>query len=285
MIPVQFEYATADSVQEAVEYLQAHPAARVLAGGTALLPALSRRRLTPLALLDLQHITELGTITRQPSGALRIGALAPLVVITEQPGIDTSYPALVEAINAIGDPQIRNRGTLGGNLALNNAPADAAAALLALGATVTIAGPESPRSGPIETLQLAPSDVITFIDLPEEAPGSAYEKFRNPASLYAICGVAALVRLAANGTVSQCRIAVTGATTGLTRLALLEEDLVGRPSASVAPGDEAFQAQLSQLTFTDDWVASAEYRAHLTQVLTIRSLQRAADRARRQSVS
>jgi carbon-monoxide dehydrogenase medium subunit len=216
--------------------------------------------------------------------------MAPLVEIAEHPGIGEAYPGLTEAIAAVGDPQVRNRGTLGGNIAQDSAIGDAAAALLAIGATVTISGPGGDRSEPIDAVftptggfQLNPAEIITFVELPANARGSAYEKFRNPASTYALCGVAALVRLAADGTVSQCRIAVTGATGTLRRLAVLEADVLGRPAASVTPGSGALQTQVESLVFSDDWMASADYRAHLTAVLAARSLQRAAARASQQA--
>lgn len=286
MIPVQFDYAVASSLEEAVRYLEAHPQAHVLAGGTDLIPALTRRHLAPTGLVDLQRIPGLATIARANSGGMHIGALATLAAIAEDRDVRASYPALTEAIAGAGDPQIRNRATLGGNLAQHRSDGDLAAVLLALDASISITGPDGARTAPIDDLlagsgqlRLDAAEIITAVDLPADAAGSAYEKVRDPASGYATCGVGALVRLDGAGRVAQCRLAVTGATNGVVRLLLLEADLIGQTSSSAAPTGEALQAQLANLPIAGDRNASAEYRAHLTSVLAQRALERAIARA------
>jgi carbon-monoxide dehydrogenase medium subunit len=293
MIPVQFDYATATSVTEAVTYLEAHPDARVLAGGTGLIPALSRGRLAATALIDLQHIPGLAAVTPLDAGGVRIGALATLAEIAGNPDICASYPVLAEAIASAADPQIRNRATIGGSLVLDRRGGDVAAALLALAAVINVTGPTGDRTVAIDTLlggqeavRLGQADIVTSIDLPSDAAGSAYEKFRNPAGGFAICGIAALLRLDRQRVVGQCRLAVTGATSAVTgatsaviRLPLLEANLIGQAASIATVSGDAFEAQWAALTFSDDWPASADYRAHLVRVLTPWALRRAAERA------
>ncbi len=286
MIPAQFEYATATSVNEAVRYLEAHPGARALAGGTGLIPALSRRRLTASALVDLQHIPGLAAMTPLDTGGVRIGALATLAAIVDREGMRAAYPVLAEAIASAADPQIRNRATLGGSLVLDHRGGDVAAALLALGASINVTGPAGDRVVAIDRLlsdlgaaRLAPAEIVTSIDLPGDASGTAYEKIRNPASGFAICGIAALIRLGGEGAVSQCRVAVTGATAAVTRLLLLEESLTGQAASLATIAGSALAAQVATLAFAGDWPASAEFRAHLTRVLAVRAVRRAAERA------
>jgi len=286
MIPAQFDFATATSVNEAVRYLEAHPGARVLAGGTGLIPALSRSQLTASALVDLQHIPGLAAVMPLDAGSVRIGALATLAEIAGNADIGTSYTVLAEAIASAADPQIRNRATIGGSLVLDRRGGDVAAALLALAAVINVTGPTGDRAVAIDTLlggqeavRLGPADIVTSIDLPSDAAGSAYEKFRNPAGGFAICGIAALLRLDRQRVVSQCRVAVTGATPGVIRLPLLEANLIGQAASVATVSSEAFEAQWAALTFSDDWPASADYRAHLVRVLTPRALRRAAERA------
>jgi carbon-monoxide dehydrogenase medium subunit len=286
MIPGQVDYATAHSVREAIGYLEAHPTARVLAGGTELIPALTRRLLTASALLDLQHIPGLADLTPLDSGGLRLGALATLAATAEIPAISTRYPVLAEALAATADPQIRQRATLGGSVLQRRSGGDVAAALLCLDAQVTIAGPAGERSVGSDTLLgaagaggLGPAEILTALELPPgDAAGSAYEKVRNPASGLALCGAAALLRVD-SGTVSHCRVAITGATASATRLLGLEALLVGEPATLATLTGERIAAEVATLTIAGDWPASAEYRAHLAQVLARRALRRAAARA------
>jgi carbon-monoxide dehydrogenase medium subunit len=215
---------------------------------------------------------------------VRIGALTTLDEIDDKAGICASYPVLTEAIASVADPQIRNRATLGGSLFPDRAGGDIATALLALGASVNAAGPNGERTISIDTLlggsgsgRLGPADIVTSIDLPVGAPGGAYEKVRNPASGFAICGVAALLRVDF-GVVSHCRVAVTGTSAGATRLLGLEAKLLGEPATLATVTSEMIAAEVETLTFAGEWPASAEYRAHLARVLAMRAVRRAAER-------
>lgn len=282
MIPVQFDYMVPKSVGEAVQQLRANPKASVLAGGQSLLPAMNLRRAAPALLLDLGKIEELRQMKAQ-NGA-QISAMTAYTAILADKRITERYQALAEALNSITDPQVRHRATIGGSLAYNDPAGDLPAVALALEAVINVVGPSGARSVPADafltgawTTALKPGELIVSVDFPESAAGtgSAYEKFKNPASGYAICGIAVKMEKAADGTVKTCRVAVTGATEYVVRLRKVEAALEGqKPTADrIAAVAQCIAAE--KLTFRTDLAASAEYRAHLTQVLTERALARA----------
>lgn len=287
MIPTQFDYAVPDTLEAAITLLNDNPGARILAGGHSLLTEMKLRHTSPPLLVDLRKIRSLrGVHPRSGNGSLRLGAMTPYAEIVAVRDVREHYPALVEALNNIGDAQVRNRGTIGGNLAYNDPAADLPAVALALEATINTVGPKGARTipaevfivGPFET-DLEPGDIITWVDLPPSTAGtgSAYEKFKNPANSYAICGIAAKVMVAADG-IRGCRVAVTGATEHATRLREVEAALEGKkPTAQdiAAAAERAGQG----VSFVSDLYASAAYRAHLTRVLTERALTRAVARA------
>lgn len=282
MIPVQFDYAAATSVEEALRFLATHPGASVVAGGTDLIPALSRRRIAPSALLDLSGLSSLASIEPLLSGGMRLGALVTLSEMAADMALVRDYPALADAAAVIADPQVRNRATVGGSLAQTGAGGDLAAALIAVGASASVAEAGGSLTIPVDVLVAEPLDaarIITGVDLPAPAPGSAYEKLRHPGSGYALCGIAAFVQLRADGTVGACRLAVTGATAVTQRLAVLEAAIGGQPGTSIEVPVDVLHRQQQSLQFVDDHAASAQYRAHLTGVLAGRALRRAALRA------
>lgn len=282
MIPIQFDYMVPKSVAEAVQQLRANPKARVLAGGQSLLPAMKLRRVAPALLLDLGKIEELRQLKEQ-KGA-QVSAMVTYTAILADKRITERYQALAEALQSITDPQVRHCGTIGGSLAYNDPAGDLPAVALALEAVINTIGPDGARSLPADafltgewTTALKPGELIVSVDFPESAAGtgSAYEKFKNPASGYAICGIAAKVTKASDGTVKTCRVAVTGAAESAVRLRKVEASLEGqKPTADrIAAAAKSIAAE--KLTFGTDLAASAEYRAHLTQVLTERALARA----------
>jgi carbon-monoxide dehydrogenase medium subunit len=183
--------------------------------------------------------------------------------------------------------QVRNRGTVGGSVAHADPASDMPAAMLALDATFTARGPGGERSiaaadffqGLFMTA-LQPDEVLTRISIarPPQGAGMAYEKFRNPASGYAIVGVAAVAALAGDGTLSDVRVAITGAGAQPVRATAVAEALRGK-----APDDAALTAAAEHATeglqLMSDIHASEDYRAHLTRVFTRRALKRALERA------
>lgn len=276
-----FDYTAPSRLEEAVSLLSKTPGARVLAGGSQLLVEPARSALDAPLLVDLRKVDGLGGIDVAGDGSVRIGAMATTATLAAHAALRSMHSALVEAAALVGDPQVRNRATVGGALASQEAAADLPAALLALDAQVQVAGAKGTRSVPVDAVLagLSAGDVIASIALPA-APGagSAYEKFKHPSTFYAICGVAASVTLAGDGSVRVCRVAVTGAASPA-RARAAEQALTGRtPDAGAI---ETAAAKVTDgLALRGDAFGSAEYRGHLARVLAARALARAVERAR-----
>lgn len=282
-----FGYAAPQTLSEAIALLTQNSGARVLAGGHRLLVEPERSRLPGSLLVDLGKVDGLASIAAQSDGAIEVGAMTTLTALAANDAVRKTRPALAEAARITEDAQIRNRATLGGNLAGADPEADVAAPVIALDAKVQITGSNGVRTIAAEDLITAPfqnslgaGDIITGLSFPAIADnsGSAYERIKHPATLRAICGVAASVTLTAEGAVKSCRLAVTGATDHPARLHAVENALLGK-----RPGKDALATAIAAagegLTFRGDHFASAEYRRHLTRVLAGRALQRAVDRA------
>jgi len=280
MYPAKFDYHRAGSIAEAVALLQEHgDEAKLLAGGHSLIPMMKLRLAQPAVLIDLGRVDELRGIT-QDNGSVRIGAMSTYAEIASS---DIGLDALTEACAIIGDRQVRNRGTIGGNLAHNDPAADLPAVALALEAEMEAVGPDGSRTIAagefIEDLletALEENEVLTAITFPVSG-ASAYAKFENPASGYAICGVAAKVEVD-NGVISKCCVAVNGASDFAQRLSEVEDALTGQAASAENIADASANAG-QDLTFLADIHADEAYRAHLTKVLTRRALEAAVARA------
>jgi aerobic carbon-monoxide dehydrogenase medium subunit len=285
MYPAGFSYQRATTVQDAIALLAKEPDAKLLAGGQSLLALMKLRLASPPTLLDLGGVKELHGITRD-GDSFAIGAMTTHREIEFSKELKAACPLLPEAAAQIGDPLVRNRGTIGGSVAHADPAADFPAVLLALGATIQVAGPNGTRTIAADdffvglfTTALQPGELLTGIRVPAAQPagtGMAYEKFPHPASRYAIVGVAAVVTVA-GGVCRAARVAVTGAGANAMRLSSLETALAGKPldeptlaaacASVIAPDD-----------LLSDQFASNEYRAHLASVLARRALTRAAAR-------
>lgn len=277
MYPSDFEYAAPTTLQEALDLLSQNPEAKVLAGGHSLLPLLRIRLASPPMLVDIGKIAELKGI--RANGSVRIGATTTYREIETSAELARVLPMLVESVHNIGDPAVRNRGTIGGSIAHADPAADLPAIVLALDAEMQVVGPGGARTIHaddffVDMLQSAvePGELLTEIHIPAmpTAMGAAYEKFKHPASGYAIVGVAVMVHRGDDGALSECRIAVTGAGPKAQRARVAEDALKG--GADVAAAAERAS---DGLDFIGDISASEEYRAHLTRVLTRRALTRA----------
>lgn len=288
MIPVRFDYLSADSIEQAVASLAADPKAVVLAGGQCLLTQIKLRQAKPSVMIDLNKISELrGVRRRESDGTLEIGAMVTCDEIARLDGVNDCHFALVEAARGVGDRQVRNRSTVGGNLACVQYPCDLPAVALALEARVGIVGTGGRRIAPAESLLssgshgLTSGEIILSIELPGRSSGcgSAYEKASQRASTYPLCGVAAVVWRAPDGTVDKCRLGLVGASVRPVRLAKTEAALQGKPASSENIAAAAKHVGDEGLTYSSDIHASADYRAHLAEVLTERALARAATRA------
>lgn len=285
MFPSDFEYAAPTTIQEALDLLSQNPEAKVLAGGHSLLPTMKLRLATPAMLVDIGKIPELKGI--RVNGSVSIGAYTTYHELETSQELAQRVPMLVECAQNIGDPQVRNRGTIGGALAHSDPAADMTAVVLALGADIKAVGPNGERTIAVDhffvdMLQSAldEGELLTEITVPQMPGkvGMAYEKFKHPASGYAIVGVAALVQLSDSGSITACRIAVTGAGPKAQRATMAENMLLNHQATTGDLAAAAAQAS-SGLDFIGDMSASEEYRAHLTQVLTRRALTKAVERA------
>ena len=238
MFPQQFDYHRAASVAEAVDLLASLPDAKLVAGGHSLIPAMKLRAAQPAAVVDIGRIPGLSGIAAD-GDSLVIGALATHASLADSAAVQDACPMLAEAAAAIGDIQVRNRGTLGGSLAHADPGADYPAAMLALGAEVTAVGREGERTisasdffVDILTTALSETEVITSVRVPGAA-GGAYLKHRHPASSYAVVGVAARVALD-GGQVTSCAIGINGVA-GKAVLAEAAAEALGRRSGECRP--------------------------------------------------
>ena len=218
-------YAAPGSLDEAVKLLAKNSDARVLAGGHGLLVEPGRSRVANSLLVDLRKVPGLAGIEADKSGGVKIGAMTTLAAIAADAGLLKTYPALALAAEMTGDPQMRNRATLGGSIASSDPEADLPAIALALDAAIQVTGPKGARSVKADDLfggkaSLAAGDVITAVVLPAPAArtGTAYEVVRNPSTLGPICGVVATVTVGADGTVTASRVALAGAAERPTRV-------------------------------------------------------------------
>ena len=257
-----FRYTRPASLEEAVERLGAAEDGQLLAGGQTLLPAMKQRLAQPSDLVDLDGIASLAGIGRD-GDAIVIGAMTRHREVASSDMVAGAVPGLAGLAGGIGDPQVRNCGTLGGSVANADPAADYPAALVALGATVRTSEREIPAesffTGMFETA-LGEAEIITAVAFPIPAR-AAYAKFPNPASRYAVAGV--FVAAGAGGV----RVAVTGAGPSVFRAPEMEEALARR----FAPESVA-AVSIPPDGLNTDVHASAEYRAHLVTVMAKRAV-------------
>ncbi|MFD8954035.1 FAD binding domain-containing protein [Streptomyces xanthophaeus] len=274
MILTEFDYVRPVGLDEALTLLAGTRGARVLAGGQSLLPGLRTGENAFGAdgvrlLVDIRGLDELGGIARGPGG-LRIGSLTTLAELAADPLVLAGAPELAAAARANGDPQVRNLGTVGGNLAAPGRATDLPVAAIAADATVELAGPGGRSTVSAEEFAAggAPArSVVTALLVPDAGRAGAFEKTADRATRYPVC--AAAVRITADGP----RIAVTGATPRALRLRGVEDRLRGGPYTTEAVL-AAFRGEPREL-FVPGRGTSAEYLGHLAGVLTARALAKA----------
>ena len=258
----QFEYHRASSLDDAVAKLKGASDGVVVAGGQTLLPTLKFRLAQPSDVIDLNGIAELRGI-QAGGGKVTIGAITTHDTVHRSPEVRNAIPALAELAGLIGDPAVRNLGTMGGSICNNDPAADYPAALVGLGATVHTTTRSIPAdnffTGLFETAR-EPDELVTKVEFPV-AEKAAYQKFRNPASRYAIVGV--FVARTGGG----IRVAVTGAAPVVFRAKEMEEAL-GRDFSAKAIEN----IKIPATGLNSDIHASAEYRAHLVGVMARRAV-------------
>jgi carbon-monoxide dehydrogenase medium subunit len=283
MLPAEFDYATPESLDEALALLARGATIRILAGGQSLLPTLKLRLDRPDLVVDLRKIPELSYI-REEDGEIAIGALTTYADLVASDLIDSGVArCLAEAAASVGDLQVRNLGTIGGSLSHADPAADIPAAALALDASVVArseGGDRTISAGDffhgLWATALEPSELLREIRFRMPANGGgAYEKLRQAASGFALVGAAAVAEMD-GGTIEALRVALTGVSSGPFRLHALEDRLVGETlseelvQAACDGAGEAIENPMS------DSHASAEYRVAMAGVTARRAILRAA---------
>lgn len=280
MYPPKFDYVRAGTVEEALSQVQ--QGAKVLAGGHSLLPALKLRLSDPGKLVDIGRLAGLKGIAVNGNTAT-IGALTTHALVAAAAQLPIG---LTEAAGMIGDPQVRNRGTVGGNIAHADPASDLPTVFVALGATINLVGPNGKRSVAAGDFfldlfftALGEDELVASVDVPLDNAGSAYAKLFNPASRYAIVGACAKVSVA-NGVCSAASVAVGGLTPKAMTASSVGAALVGK--ALTADNIAAAAAQVVNDLGEDvmgDIHASADYRRAMAPIYVARALSKAAERA------
>ena len=287
MFPASFEYYRADSVAGAVSMLAGHGDAKLLAGGHSLLRVMKLRLASPAALIEIGGISELRGVDAV-SGHLRIGALTTHAQVASSEAVAEHCPMLVSAAKDIGDPAVRNFGTIGGNLAHSDPASDPPTVVTAVGGTIHATGPNGERSiaasdffQDLMTTALADDEIITSVEIPARQSGQVmgYAKLKHPASRYAVISAGAILTVA-GGVCSGASVAVGGITPSPFRAGSVEAALEGIDlSEDALAGAAAAVADDIGDYVLDDVFVSAEYRSAMAVVFVKRALLDAAARA------
>jgi aerobic carbon-monoxide dehydrogenase medium subunit len=289
MIPASFEYHAPKTLDEALRLVQRHgDEAKLLAGGHSLLPLMKLRLAAPRYIIDIGHLRGMSYI-REENGQIAIGALTTHADIETSDLLAAKCPLLPETAARIGDVQVRNRGTIGGSLAHADPGADYPAAILALDAEMIAANTSGTRTIPARdffvdmlTTQLEPGEILTQIRIAPRRPqsGTAYEKLPQPASGFAIVGVAANVLLGKGGkSIEQAAIGITGLAARAFRAEAVERALAGK-TISEKTIEDASRNAAQGIEPLSDLHASGEYRREMARVFTRRAIARAIEAAR-----
>ncbi len=281
-----FEYSRATSVDDALAKLRAADGAgKLIAGGHSLVPLMKLRLSEPRALIDIARIPGLSGI-QTTGGRIEIGAATVHHAVATSSLVQQECPMLAEAAATIGDPQVRNRGTLGGSLAHADPAADYPAAMLALDADIHLQGAQGTRTVKASaffqglfTVDLAADEIIVSIRF-TPVKSAAYAKLYQRASHFAIVGVAAALNIE-NTTIQSARVGLTGAGSHATRLTEVEESLAGKPASTSSLEAAARSAGAKVEHINSDIHASEDYRRAMIPVFTQRALQRALARSAR----
>jgi carbon-monoxide dehydrogenase medium subunit len=277
MIAQNFEYSAPSSLKDALGLL-AGDDVKVLAGGMSLIPLMKLRLATPGQLVDIGRIPDLNYI-REDKGSLRIGATTTHYQIESSAAVRSRCPLLAEAAAHIGDIQVRNMGTIGGSVAHADPAADYPASLLALETRVVLVTAKGQRELPIAeffvdtfSTALDAGEIIRELIVPveEQSVGTSYQKMLQPASGFAIVGVAARVKKS-GGKVTMARVGVTGLSGKPYRANSVENALEGT-SGSASDVQKAAASVAEGVDANSDLHASADYRKHLAKVYTMRAL-------------
>ena len=287
MIPNQFDYVAAKSLDEALSLLGKHKDdAKLLAGGHSLVPAMKLRLAQPKVLIDISRIKDLSYI-KEEKGQIRIGSMTTHYQIESSDLLRRACPLLPETAQHLGDMQVRNKGTIGGSLAHADPAADWPAAVLALDAELVIAG-KGERVIKADkffvdllTTALEPGEILREIrfNVPQGRVGQCYLKFRHPASGFAVVGVAANLTSDSGGKCQSAGVGITGVSPKPYRAIKVESALKGAALDGKSLSSAAAHAS-DGVDANSDLFASGEYRRHLAEVYTRRALETATSRAK-----
>jgi carbon-monoxide dehydrogenase medium subunit len=269
MIPATFAYTRAGSVDEALRILAGDASAKVIAGGQSLLPLMKLRLAHPGTLVDIGRLGELKGVTRLDDGRLSVGALTTYAELMDSPVMH--YGVMQDALPSIGDVQVRNLGTVGGSIAHADPSSDLPAVLIALGAELVLQSPRGTRTvtadgfchGPFTT-GLEHDELLLRVILPAplDHAGSAYASLEQPASGYALVGVAAVIVMGPDRRIAWAGIGVTGVHEHPYRAPEVEQGLVGTDGSA-----DAIAAAVAH--------AGSEYRAAMARVYARRAIEAA----------
>jgi len=286
MIPAQFDYHAPRSLDEAIALLRQHEGAKVLAGGQSLIPAMRFRLAQPEVLIDINGIAQLDYI-KERGGHLALGALTRETALEESPLIAERYALLLDTAKVVADPLVRQRATVGGNLAHADPANDHPATMLAYGAQVVARGPAGERVIEIDNFftglfesALGPQEILTEIRIPAPGPGSAgaYLKIERKVGDYAVTGVAVQLTLTGN-ICKSIRIGLTNVNPTPMRALEAEARLTGQ-----ALTDDALEAAgrlaASACSPSADLRGSEEYKRDLTRVVMKRAVRLAQSRVK-----
>ena len=274
MYPAKVSYHRAGSVAEAVQLLADNEDSKIIAGGHSLIPLMKLRLAGPAALVDIGRIAELKGVSRA-NGTVRIGALTTHAELASSSELEAACPIVSEAAEQIGDPAVRNRATIGGNLVHADPASDLPTVATALGASINATGPNGDRSiaaadffQDLMTTAVSDDEVVTSIDVPATGAGqgAAYAKMPHPASRYAVVGAAAIVTVS-GGRYTAASVAVGGVESTPVRASAVEAALVGA-SADAGTISAAAKAVASDLAgdAIGDVFATGEYRQAMAAV-------------------
>jgi aerobic carbon-monoxide dehydrogenase medium subunit len=288
MYPAAFEYHTPGSIQEALGLLGRHgDDAKLVAGGHSLIPMMKLRLARPTHLVDLRKVPGLTGI-KQDGNTIVIGAMTTHWQVESSPLLREKCPIVSDTASVIGDPQVRNLGTIGGSLAHADPAADMPATAIALGFEFVCEGPKGRRTVKVDDwfhglmqTALREDEVLVEIRIPAWPAGSggAYMKFPHPASRFAVVGVAAMVTLDGKGACTKVGVGVTGAGSKAVRAKGVEAGLGGR-TLDQATIETAAQKAAEGVEAHADLQGSVEYKEHLCRVFARRAIEAAVKRAR-----
>lgn len=288
MIAQSFQYESPGTIREAIELLQKYgDEAKILSGGHSLIPMMKLRFASPEYIIDINKIPGLSYI-KEEGGMLKIGALTRESEIEHSDILKKHFPIFGDVTKLIADPQVRNMGTIGGNLAHGDAANDHPAVMLALNATIIAQGPDGERAIPIDEFffgfyqtALQPDEILTEIQIPvsQHGTGSAYHKLERKVGDYATAGVAVHLTLDKNHVCTSIGIGLTNVNPTPLRASRSEQALFGKEltESSIA---QAAQFASEDCSPSSDLRGSEEYKRAMVAVLVKRMIHKAAERAK-----